>query len=362
MFPWAHGGTLVDYWSRNRKGNTESNELLWLVKQFSGLSSALGDLHRHWNSRQGNSHQEEDRYRNCVHGDVKPENILLFIDGTERFLKISDMGLAAFHLEPYTNIRGPSGMPMGTSRYTPPEMRDRNEEGKPRSRTYDLWSMGCVILELLVWLTSGYNALNGFKSRTPHFWSDEIGKAAGHQIFIHPYVNAYMETLSQNLQADGRGDSLLMDLLNIVRKLLVDKDQRLGAYRLASDLENVHKLCTANATYQRPFQMSYPEEEIQRNSKQKPPLVYSCGPLLQVQKNYTHHPVGKGPDDGSSSTLQTTPRKFPDNVDGGSSLDGHGNDSIPEILVNGPDTAMPDAPEIVPHDVSDASQEVSRTA
>lgn len=349
MFPWAHGGNLVDYWRKKYDGKTEQGELLWLVDQFTGLSSALGDLHRHWNSHQGQD-------RNCIHGDLKPENILLFEESDGRLLKIADMGLAAFHAEPHTNIRDPSGMPMGTSRYTPPEMRDQNEEKKSRGRAYDLWSMGCVILELLVWLTSGYEALDGFKSHTPHFWSDQNGKGTGLPISMHPYVNAYMKTLSQKLQHQHRHDSLLMGLLDIVRKLLTNKEDRLNAEDLTSDLKKVRKLCTPGTAYQEPFRITYSEDEIQRNREHQPPLVYTYpGSSLQVP---THTPKSGGttlPIDDSSSTPRDTPPSLPDGTNGASPSDGDHRNSIPKIQVEG---VVSDSEGEV-HVGPDASQEVS---
>ncbi|KAK8092472.1 uncharacterized protein PG998_014957 [Apiospora kogelbergensis] len=106
------------------------------------------------------------------HGDLKPENILLFNRGkSQAILQIADLGLAAFHEEAHTNMRKPSGVGTGTSRYKPPEMGTHRETMQSRGRAYDIWSIGCILLEYLVWSTSGYDALRTFKTHTDFFWA-----------------------------------------------------------------------------------------------------------------------------------------------------------------------------------------------
>ncbi|KAK7709694.1 hypothetical protein SLS57_008599 [Botryosphaeria dothidea] len=102
---------------------------------------------------------------NWRHGDLKPDNILRFVDSTtaERSLgtlKIADLGLAKLH-DVDTNLRAePTSQRCGTLKYEPPEALYPHRS--PRSRRYDIWSMGCIILESIIWLLYGYDGLEVF--------------------------------------------------------------------------------------------------------------------------------------------------------------------------------------------------------
>ncbi|RBR11624.1 hypothetical protein FVER53590_14177 [Fusarium verticillioides] len=164
VFPWAHGGDLYKFWEAYQ-GKTV--DLKWIISQFTGLCSVLNDLHK----------------INCRHGDLKPDNILWYRDkdglGT---LKIADLGLAAFHIKTTGDRRGIQTMtPTGTARYEPPETAE-NKTGE-RSRMYDIWSMGCIMLELLIWLTQGIDAVDKLGKATDYFWKRDD---SSQRYEIHP--------------------------------------------------------------------------------------------------------------------------------------------------------------------------------
>lgn len=80
-----------------------------------------------------------------VHGDLKPDNILLMADGS---VKLSDFGLAT----ELTGTRGTHGYapPMGTFDYLPPERwkAPLGEQGVEVRPSADIWALGIMIHEV----------------------------------------------------------------------------------------------------------------------------------------------------------------------------------------------------------------------
>lgn len=110
-----------------------------------------------------------------------------------------------------------------TWRYEPPEATKENKW----SRRYDIWSIGCIILEFIVWMVYGTNELLEFNKRI----ANELGKQehyfrqdranGGTSFRVHPAVTSMMDRLSQHPHCIA-GQTALGDLLWVVRnKLLV---------------------------------------------------------------------------------------------------------------------------------------------
>ncbi|MET7703297.1 protein kinase [Streptomyces sp. NPDC005485] len=76
-----------------------------------------------------------------VHRDIKPGNLLLDADGA---LKIGDFGIARFLDDPAGALTA-TGQIVGTSLYLAPE----RALGKPASPASDVYSLGCVLYQLL---------------------------------------------------------------------------------------------------------------------------------------------------------------------------------------------------------------------
>ena len=174
MFPWAKRGNLRDFWNSPASLSTASfnfnpedwvTYLNWFFSQLVGLAEAIESLH-HPPPR---SDQQEDRSaESCRHGDLKPENILCFSKQepglmnipTDVKLVIADAGHAKVH-ERATEFRtGATTTPGGTIMYSPPEAEFQRKEA--RTRRYDIWSLGCLYLEFLIWTLYGNKALKGF--------------------------------------------------------------------------------------------------------------------------------------------------------------------------------------------------------
>lgn len=169
MFQWADGGSLRDLYRKDLRPYLTAELVEEMVQQLLGLSDALSALHNYRKvespDQPGQTSllevprpaQNDESYR---HGDLKPENILRFEDNTKVGVwKIADMGLARHHLAA-TDLRGPTDTLNATPSYEPPEVYTMPDQG--RSRQYDVWSMGCIILELLVWMLYGPDAMIKF--------------------------------------------------------------------------------------------------------------------------------------------------------------------------------------------------------
>ncbi|KAK9794416.1 hypothetical protein SCARD494_05486 [Seiridium cardinale] len=204
LFPWADGGNLRDFWEemdRTYKRRPVPPDLTsWALKQMCGLTDALALLYT----------------QNCRHGDLKPGNILHFTDGSQRGrLMIADFGLAKFHILD-TKIRNEkSSLFDRTLRYEPPEMEEDNQT--PRSRNYDIWSMGCILLEFSIWLVYGWEYLEKFTTTNINEMLWEV-KDENYQ--IHRSVQAEIS----NILVDLKVDAAVKDVVKLVRdQLLVIK-------------------------------------------------------------------------------------------------------------------------------------------
>jgi hypothetical protein len=257
MFPWAEE-SLRDYWNATPKQSPNPQLILEALNQLRGIADALDQLH---NFRGGSSPDNEtyrevqivvdpgttddstprmdddedvNDYRNPMsqesirHGDLKPENILRFLDGRARIgtLKLGDMGLAKRHVAA-TEKRHGTSMRYGTRRYEGPETTIPKQG---RSRLYDLWSMGCITFEFIIWLLYGNEALVDFydqaekESAPADFQYYKMrGSGAESRSTVHPTVIRWMDHMQKHdPECRQSSKSALKDLLQIVReKLLV---------------------------------------------------------------------------------------------------------------------------------------------
>jgi serine/threonine protein kinase len=153
MFPWAEGGTLREYWGykdmTGSSGGSIRRQIVASLQQFRGMADALAQLHN----------------RNIRHSDVKPENTLVFPahDSVTGTWVVSDFGLSKQH-NSVTSERGPTGTRRSSVQYEAPEAEDAIVRGGILTRLSDIWSLGCIITEHLIWLLYGHDELLRFGS------------------------------------------------------------------------------------------------------------------------------------------------------------------------------------------------------
>ena len=211
MFQWVDGGNLREFWgSHDWSRNQEIIE--WSLGQIKGLADALNEWHNQF---------KEDENKNCLHGDIKPENIVRSTQPDSLgILQLADMGLARIHNLP-TNLRPTeSGALSGTLRYQSPEIKT-TISGKV-SRSYDMWGMGCILLEFIVWLLYGSDGLRAFNnSFTESFFIIQDPRG----VQLQPSVRRWIDHIRNNLLTDGEPcvSLALRGLLDFVdHRLLVE--------------------------------------------------------------------------------------------------------------------------------------------
>ncbi|KAH8890108.1 HET-domain-containing protein [Thozetella sp. PMI_491] len=208
MFPWAHGGNLREFWAKADEDSAprikrDADLVLWALEQMYGLANGLEALHE----------------KNCRHGDLKPENLLRFTEqGGRGIIQIADVGLAKFHIVATQNRHARTTTMTGTFRYEPPECDEKSDN--PRSRAYDIWSLGCIYLEFLIWLLDGQEGLESFNApgKFRHFWDLKNGSYQLHAI-VEERINAMSQRLGSE---DPKIDGALKDVLHIVKTRLLE--------------------------------------------------------------------------------------------------------------------------------------------
>lgn len=152
---------------------------------------------------------------NGRHGDLKPENILRFIDSESgnSHLVIADVGLTKFHVLATQERRKNSSIASRTLRYEAPEM-NVDDPNTPRSRDYDVWSMGCIFLEFIIWILYGANELEIFNANGQYdkFWHYENAVYTLHIV---------VDKMVQRILGDLPRKSALRDVVQMVYEHLL---------------------------------------------------------------------------------------------------------------------------------------------
>jgi len=140
-----------DLFAYLKEATTSPDKKSFITTFFGCITTALQYLH-------------QERIR---HKDIKPSNILVK-DGT---VLLTDFGLARDCNDTRSTSEGPTAL---SQRYCSPEVADK----APRSYSSDMWSLGCVFLEMLTVIrgVALTELLEFFRERgtgTAPYWSNE---------------------------------------------------------------------------------------------------------------------------------------------------------------------------------------------
>lgn len=239
VFPCAK--TNLDHFLRDRSyqapeayQNRPESSPLWT--QMMGISKALDRIINY-----NPSGRVEAKAFFGYHFDLKPANIL--VDESDRFL-VSDFGHAIFN-----EAGSKSGVPGvgGTPAYAPPEIdRDISEP----NRKYDIWSLGCILLEVCTFVVKGYDGVEKFDAlrltqamdsnvEDDRFFRKRPGSYSSHE--IKPGIVAWMKKLPDSPSiVHEHSRKFLRSILDLVRQMLcVSVSERLSSAEVRKQLEAI---------------------------------------------------------------------------------------------------------------------------
>jgi serine/threonine protein kinase len=157
------------------------------------------------------------------HGNLKPENILNFQYGEKGLgrLKIADMGLTKRHIVATGSWSHQIDTEYDTVAYEAPEMVTTISG---RSRFSDIWSIGCIIMDFVIWNLYGYDELNRFYMRVrgntqhtcPYFEVSEVTGSTN----VHRVVSQWLYHIL-NTESECSQESAILDLLKVVQTRLL---------------------------------------------------------------------------------------------------------------------------------------------
>lgn len=237
IFPLAEGD-LRQFWAHANPSSVSFHQYL---QQMTGIATAISYLHN-------DLLEQGSRYIWGAHMDLKPANILIMTDPSSACgrWEISDFGFS--YLKPKDSGQELPPHP-GLGTYEPPEC----QLNLPQSRAYDIWSLGCVFLECLIWRMRGLGAIDAFGEdrlndvevsgnmfKDDYFFTlefDETFTPIG--ATTRPAVIKWI----QDLERDPKCSKATSELLHLIQNelLQVDQSKRLNAIFLSQRLQRVHQ-------------------------------------------------------------------------------------------------------------------------
>ncbi|KAF5252188.1 hypothetical protein FANTH_2744 [Fusarium anthophilum] len=305
IFPLARCD-LARYWRTDHMPIPSRQSTEWFASQMTGLAHALSAIHQ----GSGGS-QEPGSYVYGVHGDIKPANILCFgSDDSEPSLALTDFGSSYFLTPKEKDI--PKSLKY-TPVYRAPEV-DTTTGGI--TQAYDIWSLGCVFVEAMVWLLDGNAGIAELiaarldqKDNSPNrdaFFRVKFSKRGGLTATLKPGVQRVLMSLREN----ARTTPFLDDMLNLVMDgmLKIDMSQRMSAREIFDALTQMYMKMEDDPAYIQPRDSDDVEMAFSCNTPYFAPRSDSLTiPRFQVHTNQNagHQRLDQRVDANYSTNLTT---------------------------------------------------------
>ena len=172
----------------------------------------------------------DSRDENWRHGDIKPQNILRFKDPEYPWLgvlKLADLGRAKKNFEATKKRPTIDIDEWTTEKYEPPDVYIYGRN-RSMSRLFDVWCLGCVFFEAIVWLLYGRTQYHKFEDTSSITGTDQsklqgtpywtrVGKTAR----VSRIASAWMDSMLKNDPECQQASALRDLLLLVLDKMLV---------------------------------------------------------------------------------------------------------------------------------------------
>jgi len=176
------------------------------------------------------------------HFDIKPANIL--VENSGKFV-ITDFGQANFKQRAGTSRVTGMG---GTEAYAPPEIEQR--DAKP-NRKYDVWSLGCVFLELCTFVALRYKGVSDLDDIKISRSAD--GRRVYESFFqaamipgtyqLKPSISKWVRDMPGSTNASEDSRKFLAAMLDLTERMLhVNVEDRLTSHEVLITMESILKL------------------------------------------------------------------------------------------------------------------------
>ena len=209
------------------QGSEPSETRGFLYRSIYALVSGLSFLHR------------ENKGTITAHHDLKPKNILVF--GQD--LKIADFGSS--HLRPSAEGSETQRSPLGTYEYHPPEYwnDDGSQARLNHGRAFDIWSMGCIIIELATLIVHGWESekLSDFRNQrrqNPHKTRPKVAGRDDNDCSFHNNWVVVKKWILE-LQIHDGSQKMKSTLSVALQMMNHTRESRLYAWEAELDLYNI---------------------------------------------------------------------------------------------------------------------------
>jgi serine/threonine protein kinase len=228
----------------------------WLLRQLLGLAEAIDHIHHLIGDAvqvpvqlAPSSARGPGTRATGFHHDIKPDNILVFTDGSDYYgtFKIGDFGSGRLNTFRSGTQRSPfEERSLGTPTYEGPDLYLLGTASRP----YDLWSLGCVFLDILLWcFNPGQGGAENFATergeampdqpnyQTDRFWYPSGGEGSAKRALLKDAVKKRIQDLAEH---HCKGRRAFEKLISLVKRMFeIDARKRITATQLKSDVEAI---------------------------------------------------------------------------------------------------------------------------